>query len=209
MQFPNWLTSPKSVLIESPLSADEAMSNLRAIVLPLTSWRRISRLASRLPLVGAVSESEGKLLPRDFWPSRASGRYLRFSIEPSISGSRLVGVLIARPFLRIFVLTYWLGCILSVCYEIVRLFMGLDPAPSVPGHMWLDFLGPVFGFLMFLAYYHWVLWQGRKREAALLLILDKALNPPKTPSPSAPHVRQVSPPTPTEVFFPPRKSVDH
>lgn len=188
------------VEVESFLTPTEAIARIIELCQGRRGWRRFLPFGFSDYLVGRVTDLHGAI--------RTAGartdlgvRTLWFQIEPSNEGSRLQGKFQIHGglwFYEVFCLVMALFLEISQIYWLIR-----ATSPQWTQVAW-GLLSPFLVIPFLWCYVRVGLWFGRKREAKLISLVTKALTDIRIPSPSDPHVRQVSPPTPTEVFIRPR-----
>ena len=189
--------------MDSPLNCAQAIAQLQNRTVATNSWRRLNRFTSSAPLVGMLRDNSGTVRIRDLYPSFACARQLQFFMETVGSGTKLRGVLRLRTSLFMYEVFCVAGMLVLQLSMIYLLISGGGPlTPRGLSQILQQFMLLPFCWL----YVRTVLWLSRKKETRMLNIVREALQQvPITPSSQNPAPRQISPPTPTEIFFHPRR----
>lgn len=193
-KFVSWYTSEKQFSAISWDNLEEVQLRLKENLEPAFQLRQLNPFASFPPFRGRIWNSGG-LIPYSVRPFRN----LSFILSETSSGTRLDGTLElrARRYAIIVPAVY-------VCFVLFGAITGSIPFNGLPQLI----LGSVRIFLFVRLNLMVSTWFSRRGEAKFLEWVDRAIQPAKIPSPSAPASQSASAPTPTEVFFQPRRSVD-
>jgi hypothetical protein len=161
----------KSIQISSSMSQYEILAALKSETVLRTNWRRLNRYTSRCPLVGEFSDSGGTVRTRDFYPSLATARQLKFELRAEDSSTKLIGVLQLRSLLVL----YEAFCLVGMLFLQAVMIYGLWKYGRSNARAWLQVLQE-FGLVPFCwLYVRMRIWLSRKREARLLALVGRLI----------------------------------